>query len=145
HLQMTTLHPPAGRVVHGNAASCVMLLTIGSRHLLLTGDIESDVERELLQDGSLLRADAVVVPHHGSSTSSSAAFVRALMPRLAIVPAGANNRWGFPHRDVVDRWRAVGAEVLSTAESGAVTLRLCKKGGIVAIRQQRSNALAATD
>ncbi len=81
--------------------------------------------------------DALVVPHHGSLTSSSVAFVDAASPRLAIVSAGFANRWGFPKARVVERWRAVGAEVLNTATSGAVSLQLCASGGVQERRLDR--------
>ena len=67
-------------------------------------------------------ATVVVVPHHGSRTSSSAPFVAAARPALALVSAGYRNRWGLPRREVVERWRAAGARVLTTADSGAIEI-----------------------
>ena len=64
--------------------------------------------------------DVVVVPHHGSRTSSTATFVAATRPAFALVSAGYRNRWGLPRREVVERWRAAGARVLTTADSGAI-------------------------
>ena len=103
---------------------------------MLTGDIEVEAERRIV--GSALGGiDAVVVPHHGSLTSSSVAFVDAIKPEIAIVSAGFANRWGFPKADVVSRWRGVGAELLNTATSGAVSVRLCGDGGLGPIRRDR--------
>ncbi|MGI9233859.1 MAG: ComEC/Rec2 family competence protein, partial [Woeseiaceae bacterium] len=85
------------------------------------------------------RIDAVIVPHHGSLTSSSSAFVDAVVPRVAIVSAGFENRWGFPKEAVSERWHAVGAEVLNTATSGAVHFRLCRESGLGTVTRDRDD------
>ena len=131
------LHPDADTLVAGNASSCVMLVQTGNHRLLLTGDIEADAERRLVEQRDMLWADVVVVPHHGSQTSSSTAFVDAVAPELAIVSAGYRNRWGLPKPHIVRRWQAAGAELLNTATSGAVSLRLCAAGGIQKVRLDR--------
>ena len=81
--------------------------------------------------------DIVVVPHHGSLTSSSTAFVRHLAPRVAIVSAGFANRWGLPKDVVIDRWVSAGSTILNTAEAGAVSVSLCAEGGIRKLRADR--------
>ena len=131
------LYPDAKSNVSGNDASCVLQVSAGSHRLLLTGDIERAAEAELLRSGRLQDVDVVIVPHHGSRTSSSPSFVRALHPDLAIISAGFGNRWGLPHVEVVERWHASGAEVLTTAASGAISLSLCEQGGIEALTRQR--------
>ena len=131
------LHPDPGRPREGNDSSCVLLVEAGRHGLLLTGDIEAAVEREIIQMAELRAVDAVVVPHHGSLTSSSEPFVDVVSPQIAIVSAGYGNRWGFPKEQVRKRWQAVGAEVLSTATVGAVSLRLCENGGIQKLRMDR--------
>ena len=131
------LYPDAKSDISGNDASCVLQVSAGLHRLLLTGDIERAAEAELLRSGTLQDVDVVIVPHHGSRTSSSPSFVRALHPDLAIISAGFGNRWGLPHVEVVERWRASGAEVLTTAASGAISLRLCEQGGIEAPTRQR--------
>jgi competence protein ComEC len=105
-----------------NDGSCVLLVSAGGHRLLLPGDLESDGEHELL--GYLPRVDVVVVPHHGSRSSSSKRFVAATRPSWALVSAGHRNRWGFPRQEVVDRWQAAGATVLTTAQGGALQFRL---------------------
>jgi competence protein ComEC len=132
------LHPRPGSVHTGNDASCVLMISAGAHSVLLTGDIERPVEEELVRTGRASRVDAVVVPHHGSRTSSSLPFVTALSPSLAIVSAGHGNRWGFPKAEVVARWQGVGAEVLATSRSGAITIRLCNKGGVVSVIERRT-------
>ena len=131
------LHPDVDAPGEGNDASCVLLIETGTHRLLVTGDIEASAERRLLSGHRLPSVDVVTVPHHGSRTSSSDSFVTALSPSVAIVSAGYNNRWGFPKDDVVARWRHAGADVLQTAVSGAIVIRVCKHAGIVSITQNR--------
>jgi len=85
--------------------------------------------------GQPLAADVVVVPHHGSATSSSPAFVAAVGAEHAIVSAGFANRWGFPRREVSERWRRAGAAMAVTGDSGAVTVVLGTDG--VAVSAER--------
>jgi competence protein ComEC len=95
------------------------------RVILLTGDIDAEAERALLAaEPSALRADVVLVPHHGSRSSSSPRFVAAVAPRDAIVSSGFRNRFGHPHPDVVTRWRAAGSRIINTADAGALLLRI---------------------
>jgi competence protein ComEC len=89
--------------------------------VLLTGDIEANAEQFLLTS-ALGRADIVVVPHHGSRTSSGPEFVRALAPRIAVFSAGYRNRWDLPKADIVERWRQAGAQTFTTAQSGAIAI-----------------------
>ena len=123
-LHLTVVHPGSDSAWHGNNASCVLLAAIGDQKVLLTGDIEAGVESFLVEHLPL--ANTVIVPHHGSNTSSSERFVNALRPQTAIVSTGYRNRWGFPKPGVVDRWRSVGSEVVNTAADGAVSQRICR-------------------
>jgi len=113
------------------------VLRIHTRHgtVLLAGDVGEVVEQRLLREAALLRADVVVVPHHGSRGSSSPGFVAATGARLALVAAGHGNRFGHPHADVVRRWRHHGAEVLATPGSGAIRVWLDGEG--LAVRERR--------
>jgi len=106
--------------------------------VLLTGDIGEVVERGLLRQYGRqgLQAEVVVVAHHGSAGSSSGAFVNATGARLALVSRGHGNRFGHPAAAVVGRWQHAGAEVLDTAEGGAV--RVWLDGGGLSVRQYRS-------
>jgi len=126
-----TLHPPAGGGWAGNDASCVLRIDNGRHSLLLTGDIERAGERRLVAgQGARLDSDLVVVPHHGSATSSSAPLVEAVRPVYAVVSAGHGNRFGFPRGEVVERWRAAGAKVLNTAQAGAIRFTLSPSAGL---------------
>jgi competence protein ComEC len=124
-VRFTFLHPPAEPGLDRNDASCVLLIEAGPRRVLLAGDIENGVETRLVQARVLPRVDVTTVPHHGSRTSSTVPYVRSLAPRHALVSAGWHNQWGFPKPDVVERWRNVGAEVVSTADLGAIEVELC--------------------
>ncbi len=136
-VEFRIIHPRDGQSVEGNDASCVLLVEAGDYRLVLTGDIEKSVEYALVRDGAVPHADVVVVPHHGSATSSTSPFVRALSPSFAIVSAGFQNRWGFPKPEVVARWESVGAKVLGTATSGAIRVRMCRQSGVVELTEHR--------
>ena len=118
------LHPGPQRFEKDNDNSCVLRVQSGHHAVLLTGDIERRAEAELVEYGRLARADIVLVPHHGSRTSSTPDFVRATRPRWALVPSGHRNRWGFPKPDVVERWQSAGAEVLVGSATGAIEFEL---------------------
>jgi competence protein ComEC len=104
-----------------NNDSVVLLISFGERALLMTGDIESGTEAKLVQTGRV-RADVVKVAHHGSKTSSTAAFVDAVQAKWAIISVGQTSMFEHPDPMVVDRWRAAGAEVMTTGKSGTITL-----------------------
>ena len=108
--------------------------------VLFTGDIEAPVEILLAYRSMLAPATVVVVPHHGSGTSSSMALVQAVRPDLAIVSAGFANRWGMPKDAVVRRWQAGGALVVNTAHAGAVSQELCAGEEAGRVRQTRDDA-----
>ena len=83
-------------------------------------------------------ADVVIVPHHGSASSSSAALVDAVGARMALVSAGYGNRWGLPREEVVARWRKAGAQVETTAAGGALQVAVAPGGGPGPVRAYRA-------
>jgi competence protein ComEC len=118
------LHPEAddhARLSKPNALSCVLRITdANGRRALLTGDIEAAQEAALVaRAGDGLRSDLLLVPHHGSRTSSTAGFVDAVAPRLAMVQAGYRNRFGHPSADVLARYASRDVEVVRTDHCGA--------------------------
>jgi competence protein ComEC len=107
-----------------NDASLVLRVVHGDVAFLFPGDLEVEGERRALASfdtlaKSGLQADVVKIPHHGSRTSSSRAFVGATRARWAVACLGRDNRFGFPHPEVLARWRGAGAEVLRT-DDGAL-------------------------
>jgi len=118
------LSPPAGSPWTDNDASCVIRVHSPVASLLLTGDIERAAEARLVREyPERLEGALVQVPHHGSLTSSTPAFVDALRARYALVSAGYRNRFRFPRAEVSARWKAAGASLLSTARDGAIRVR----------------------
>ncbi|BDU58112.1 DNA internalization-related competence protein ComEC/Rec2 [Limnohabitans sp. MORI2] len=140
-VQFEVLHPSAAdyeRKLKPNALSCVLRVTasrletrstIGAAFhalnvsALLAGDIEAAQEQALLQSGQALQADWLLVPHHGSATSSTQAFLEAVDPSIAIVQAGYRNRFGHPRPDVLQRYSDLGVLVVQTPRCGASTWR----------------------
>lgn len=105
-----------------NNDSIVLRLTYGNRHILFTGDIEKNAERALISNE--LIADVVKVPHHGSKTSSTAPFIAVTHTQTAIISVGQYSMFGHPHREVVERWQASGAQVLTTGKCGTITVTI---------------------
>lgn len=105
-----------------NNDSIVLRLQLGERALLLTGDIEMAGEKGMLRSGADLRADVVKVAHHGSKTSSTAGFIAAARSRFAIISVGQSSIFGHPNGEVVERWKRSGSQVLTTGNSGTITV-----------------------
>lgn len=136
----TVLQPGAGYDGYSeeNDHSCVLRISAGDHAVLLTGDIERVAEARLVHaHPHLLQADLVVIPHHGSTTSSSPAFVAAVRPTWAWVSTGYANRWGFPKPEVVRRYRASGARVWNSAQFGALEISVDPRHGLSAPRRWR--------
>ena len=122
------LHPPAHTSLRGNEASCVLKVSNREHSLLLTGDIERAAEASLLQDPDALSSSLLLVPHHGSLSSSSHAFIEAVRPHFAIVSSGWRNRFGFPKDEVVRRYRELCAIVINTANTGVLSIHVNRQG-----------------
>ncbi len=119
------LNPAGGDGGSENDRSCVLRVAAAGGSVLLAADIEAAGEAALMaRAGQRLTATALVVPHHGSRSSSSAAFVTRVQPRYAVFSVGYRNRWGFPAPQVVARYQAQGSQLLRTDEAGAITLLL---------------------
>jgi competence protein ComEC len=122
-VRFDVLRPLAGdyeRALKSNAMSCVLRIAGTERSALLTGDIERDQEAVLVAEApAALRSDVLIVPHHGSRTSSTAAFLDAVQPRAAVFQAGYRNRFGHPAPDVLERYRARGIEIHTSPDCGA--------------------------
>jgi competence protein ComEC len=124
-VEFRVLHPAAGFPYLDNESSCVLRVQSEHGAALLTGDIGEVIERKLLREQpSMLRADVVLVAHHGSGGSSDPGFVAATGAKLALVSSGFGNRFHHPLPDVVERWRGAGADVEDTQDLGALRVRL---------------------
>ena len=120
-------HPVRSEAAGDNDSSCVLRVATSGGSVLLTGDIERDAEAELVA-ASLPPTDIVVVPHHGSRSSSTPGFVAAVQARWAVISAGYRNRWGMPRPEVMQRWRDAGTRPLVTSEEGAIEIEVGGQG-----------------
>jgi competence protein ComEC len=116
------LHPPDAREQSLNDSSLTLRFGLGDVGVLLTGDVEARAEERLVGAPARLRATILKVPHHGSRTSSTPAFVDAVAPAVAVISVGADNRYRLPSAEVERRYRARGTCVLRTDRCGAVTV-----------------------
>ena len=124
-VRFDVLHPQpddyARANIKPNTMSCVLAVTDAQgRRVLLTGDLEAEQEARLVREqAGALRSDVLLVPHHGSKTSSSPAFLDAVAPRVALVQAGYRNRYGHPAPAVVARYTERGIVLIDTVGCGA--------------------------
>jgi len=120
------LHPSAEDYVlvkKTNAVSCVLRISNGLRSALLMGDLEQAQEVRLLAEGVPLKADVLLVGHHGSKNASSAVFLDAVQPPIALVQAGYRNRYGHPAESVLARYAERHIRVIDSPHCGAATWR----------------------
>ena len=103
----------------GNDASCVIEIDDGEHRAILTGDVGRAAEQRI----DVRRVRVMMAPHHGSRTSSSSSFVARACPELVIFSAGFQNHFGHPHAGVVERYRSIGAHMVTTGDVGAVSWR----------------------
>ncbi len=134
-VEFDLLHPRpesyAREKLRVNDRGCVLRIGTAGASVLLTADIESKSERELLAAvPDRLRAQVLLVPHHGSRTSSSPEFIAQVDPAIALVAAGYRNRFGHPKDDVLDRYRALGSRIYRTDHDGALLLDVGRDGAI---------------
>jgi competence protein ComEC len=121
----------------GNQSSCVLLIEADGERLLLTGDIDVSAEQALLASDMPLDVRWLLVPHHGSRSSSSTAFIEATGADGALVSRSLHNAFGHPHPDVVQRLQASGAQLHDTAEQGALQIRLGRFEPVRGMRAER--------
>lgn len=123
------LHPTAASyaspTLKTNARSCTLRITAPGGTVLLPGDIEAQQEAELLaREGARLKADVLLVPHHGSGTSSTPAFLASVQPTIAVFQVGYRNRYRHPKGEVVERYEAMGSLRVRSGVGGAVTISI---------------------
>jgi competence protein ComEC len=122
NVKIEVLFPLPTDEISDNNHSVVLRLICGDRKFLLTGDIEKETERELLQNPEFLQADVIKVAHHGSRTSSTQAFINAAQANVAVIPVGKQSPFGHPHEEVLERWKTSGALILTTGERGTISI-----------------------
>ena len=128
-VRFDVLHPPLDQYavdgIKTNDRSCVLRIAAGGHVALITGDIEARSELLLVQTAAdALRAHVLIVPHHGSRTSSTSGFIAAVDPRIAVITAGYRNRFNHPRPDVVERYTRRDVQVVRTDRDGAITFTL---------------------
>jgi competence protein ComEC len=133
------LEPPDGGTGINNV-SVVLAGQVGGRRFLLMGDVEEEIDPQLLAAG-LVRVDFLKVAHHGSQTATTQGFVDAVRPRVAVASAGAGNPYGHPARATLDRLASAGARVLRTDRDGTVVVGFGSDG--MTVRTEGSRSLAA--
>ena len=107
-----------------NDNSCVLRISNRQHSFLLTGDIQQTAESHLVERyGNDLASEVLVAPHHGSKTSSSQGFIEQVRPERVLIPAGYRNRFGFPHLSVMQRYEKLQANIFSSANNGAISLK----------------------
>lgn len=116
------LHP-ALKMRGDNDNSCVLRVSSAAGSALLAGDVERAAEQQMLARGVALDSDLLIVPHHGSKTSSSAEWLAAVSPEVAVISVAKDSRWGMPHAPVVARLENTGARIVSTGDAGEVVAR----------------------
>lgn len=139
-VEFEVLYPDAAAAARArspNAMSCVLRVRAAAATALLVGDIEAPQEALLLAAGAPLASDLLLVPHHGSKTSSSAAFLDAVQPRVALVQSGYRNRFGHPAPAVMARYRERAIAVFDSPRCGAMRWRSEQPGRVECERQTR--------
>jgi competence protein ComEC len=120
------LAPPADYVAADtpkNNDSLVLRLRYGRHAFILSGDAERPIERRMVEDGALHRADVLKVGHHGSKTSSTEEFLSTVQPSFAVISVGLENSYGHPSREVIERLREHHAMALRTDQDGLISIR----------------------
>lgn len=114
------LNPKEGGLLKENDESLVLRINIGKKNILFTGDIESYAENDMLEENILSRVNILIVPHHGSRTSSSMPFLETVRPELSLISVGFNNSFGHPSEEVLSSIKKVHSGILRTDRDGAI-------------------------
>ncbi|KXG78595.1 Hydroxyacylglutathione hydrolase [Fervidicola ferrireducens] len=121
-VDIRVLAPNSARYDELNNYSAVLKITYKNTSFLLTGDAEKLSEEEMLKKGYDLKADVLKVGHHGSSSSTSIGFLKAVSPKYAVISYGRNNDYGHPHRETLQNLNKFGVKIYATAEDGHVVM-----------------------
>lgn len=105
-----------------NNASLVFMLSYKKQKFLFTGDMEKEIENKLLQNNFDLKANLIKVPHHGSDSSSTAAFVKAVQPEIAVFQVGKDNNYGHPEQKIINRYHQIGSKIYRNDLNGDIVV-----------------------
>ena len=119
-VEMHCLNP--SRDINENDNSIVLYLKIFKHTILLTGDISSNIEEDIILAYPKLKVDILKVGHHGSKTSTSEKFINTIKPKYAIIPVGRNNRFNHPSEIVINRLRSNDVKILQTSTNGSIKI-----------------------
>jgi len=133
YAKIEILAPNSDKYESLNDYSAIVKITYGDTSFLFMGDAEKDSEEELLANGYDLRADVLKVGHHGSSSSSTEEFLRAVSPRYAIISVGKDNDYTHPHKETLNRLAKYNAAIFTTADNG--TIRITSNGKDITINK----------
>ena len=117
-----TMVGPVAQYSDTNDTSIMLRIEYGSTSFLLTGDMEKTAETDLVNSGVNLRADVLQVGHHGSSTSTGYLFLNSVLPEMAVISCGVNNKYGHPHEETLSILRDAGVDVYRTDLQGTITI-----------------------
>lgn len=128
-----------------NNSSLVFLLKYGQQSFLFTGDIEKEVEKELLRKNPNLKADIIKVPHHGSDTSSSAAWVKSLKPKTAVIQVGSDNNYDHPKAKIIKLYQSTGANLFRNDLNGNIVITADGRNHTVKTERISDNIIAGAE
>lgn len=125
---------------NSNAYSCVLMVEVNNKKVLLTGDAESDIEEKLITNyGDYLKADVLKVAHHGSKTASSAEFLEKVKPDYALISAGVNNQWDMPNSEVLERLSDANVNNVYKTNSGStINLGIADNGRTIVFQNDKA-------
>ncbi len=129
-----------------NNNSLVIKISFANKTLLWPGDIEDEAEEKLLLSQANIKADILKAPHHGSKTSSTKEFIEAVMPNIVIFSTGLNNRFGFPHKEVLERYSEKQVKIFDTAQDGEIIIEISKENfSVNTFKQSYQNKLLSIE
>jgi len=145
-IEIHFLHPDQSLNQYNlNNSSLVFVLNYGQQRFLFTGDIEKEVEKELLAENPNLKADIIKVPHHGSDTSSSTAWVKSLEPKTAVIQVGGDNSYGHPKSKIIKLYQTEAANVFRNDLNGNIVITADGRNHTVKIDRSSNNIMAGAE
>ena len=121
--EMKIIHPSSPYSSHLNNASIVCRITFGEVSFMFTGDAEREAESQILNRGYELDSDILKVGHHGSSTSTTQAFLNVVDPDVAVIMCGMNNQYGHPHHETLENLSAANIDIFRTDKHGTIVIK----------------------